>query len=225
MNTSHSDGSASVVRLNLDSSGPMTEQLVNQIHQACDGIDECVREPRILLMQIAGGQPAPWPGAPIGWVTKWEQALRRVERLNAVTVALVQGLCSGAGFELLLTADYRVMDPGAKLLVPAHTGQPWPGMGLYRLAQQLGVGRARGWALFGGEISGDAAVRAGLVDEMSSDLSATMAAMTARVRSLKGKNVAVHRQLLLEAPMTTYEAALGTHMAAAERLLRAAGNL
>ena len=217
--------SASVVRLSLDSSGPITPHLVNQVHEACDGIDECVQEQSILLMQIAGGQPQPWPGATIGWVTKWEQALRRVERLNAITVASVQGLCTGAGFELLLTADVRVMDPHARLQVPTHAGQPWPGMGLHRLTQQSGVGRARGWTLFGGELSGDEAVRAGLVDEVSSDLPATIAAMTSRFGSFKGKDVAVHRQLMLEAPMTAYEAALGTHMAAAERLLRAAGHL
>ena len=225
MNTSNHKGGPSVVRLELNSSGPLTAQLVNQIHEACDGVDECVQEQRILLMHIAGDQPQPWPAATVGLITKWEQALRRVERLNAVTVAVVQGLCTGAGFELLLTADYRVMDPHARLQVPAHAGQPWPGMGLYRLTQQSGVGRARGWALFGGEMSGDAAVRAGLVDEASSNIPLSIAAMTDRFRGLKGKDVAVHRQLMLEAPMTAYEMALGTHMAAAERILRAADTL
>jgi isomerase DpgB len=225
MNNSNSNSSGSLVRLTLDSSGPVSGQLINQIHQACDGIDECVQEPRVLIMHIEGAHPQPWPGASIGWVTKWEQALRRVERLNAITVAVMHGLCSGAGFELLLTADFRVMELNARLQVPTHAGQPWPGMWLHRLMQQSGAGRARGWALFGGELSAEEAIQAGLVNEVSSNVPATLATLTARWRSLKGKDVAVHRQLMLEAPMTAYEAALGTHMAAAERLLRATGNV
>jgi isomerase DpgB len=223
MNTSDHEGAASVVRLDFSSSLPLTAQLVAQIHEACDGIDECVQEQRILVMRIDGGQPPSWPGATVGLVTKWEQALRRVERLNAVTVAIAQGLCTGAGFELLLTADFRVMDHHGQLKVPVFAGHPWPGMGLYRVAQQAGVGRARGWTLFGRELSADSAARMGLIDEVSRDIAASIASVPERFQGLKGKDVAVHRQLLFEASMTAYETALGTHMAAAERILRSVG--
>lgn len=225
MNPSGHTVSAAIIRLDISHPGLLTAQLVDQIHEACDGIDECTQDQRILLMHIVGEQRQPWPGAAVGLVTKWEHALRRVERLNAVTVAIVQGICTGAGFELLLTADFRVMDKHARLHVPTLAGRPWPGMGLYRLTQQAGVGRARGLALFGGEFSADAAVRIGLVDEISSDIQASVGAMTDRFRDISGRDVAVQRQLMLEAPMTAYETALGTHMAAAERTLRATDRL
>lgn len=176
----------------------------------------------MLVMRIDGGPPPSWPDAAVGLVTKWEQALRRVERLNAVTVAVAQGLCAGCGFELLLTADFRLMDQHGQLKVPAFAGHPWPGMGLYRLTQQAGVGHARRWALFGGELSAESAVRIGLIDEASSDIAASIVSLPGRFQGFRGKDVAVHRQLMFEAPMTAYETALGAHMAATERVLRAA---
>lgn len=220
MNLSDQHGGACVVRLTIDSSGPLTAELVRKIDEACDQVDESTQKQRILLMRLTCHQQQPWPATPVGMVTKWEHALRRIERLHAVTVAAVEGLCTGAAFEMLLTADYRIIEPHARIGIPAFAGSTWPGMALYRLTHQLGLSRSRRFALFGGEVSADAAVGMGLVDEMAADVATRAAALIDRFQSFDGKEAAIRRQLVCEAQMTPYEVALGTHMAAAERALR-----
>lgn len=220
MNLSDQHGQARVVRLQVDSSGPLTAQLVDMVDEACDQVDESTQRQRILLLQLTGQQRQPWPAAQVGLVTKWEHVLRRIERLQAVTLATVEGLCTGAALEMLMTADYRIMEPQARIGIPAFAGSTWPGMALYRLTHRLGLNHSRRLALFGGEMSADAAVGMGLVDEVAADVAARGAAMTDRFQSLDGKEVAIRRQLVCEAQVTPYEVALGTHMAAAERALR-----
>jgi isomerase DpgB len=64
----------------------------------------------------------------------------------------------------------------------------------------------------------------GLVDEVSDDVAAAQVAAVERLRVISGRELAIRRQLLLEATSTSYEEALGAHLAACDRQLRCTGS-
>ncbi len=49
----------------------------------------------------------------VALVSKWERALRRLERLPAVTIAVADGDCGGPALDALLATDYRIGRRGA----------------------------------------------------------------------------------------------------------------
>ncbi|MFD0634911.1 enoyl-CoA hydratase/isomerase family protein [Catenulispora yoronensis] len=99
-------------------------------------------------------------------VSKWEQALRRLERLPTPIVALTQGVLNGPGMEAMLVADYRIATQDMVVDLSQADGTLWPGMAVHRLAQQIGVARARRLVLFGLPIGAEEALEIGLVDEL-----------------------------------------------------------
>ncbi|WP_157877630.1 enoyl-CoA-hydratase DpgB [Streptomyces kanamyceticus] len=165
-----------------------------------------------------------WPGSvDVHTVNKWERALRQWERLDAVTLVAASGTCGGPAFDLLLAADVRIAAPGLRVALPTASGGFWPGMALHRLAHRVGVSGARRLALCmagSGTLDADQARELGVVDEMTEALddriSEILAGSPARgdVRLLRG--------LIMDAPGTSFEEALGTHLAACDRALRAA---
>ena len=53
-------------------------------------------------------------------VNRWEQAVRRIERLSHMVIAVVSGTLSGPGFDLLLTADYRIAAQNCQFVIPIN---------------------------------------------------------------------------------------------------------
>ena len=139
---------------------------------------------------------------------------------HAVTVAAVDGRCTGPALDVLLTVDYRVAAPTTRLGIPCVGSGTWPGMALYRLANQVGAGRARRMALFGAQVAAAQAVDWGLLDEVVDDPLGRAAEVVAR--RADGKELSIRRRLLLEASSTSFEDALGAHLAACDRALRRA---
>jgi isomerase DpgB len=155
-------------------------------------------------------------------VNQWERALRRLERLPTASLAVVDGYCSGLALEVLLATDYRIAASGARLRVPALPEGTWPGMTLYRMANQLGVARVRRLALFGVEIGAVRAAGLGLVDEVGDDVVALAREALEILGGVPGRELAIRRRLLLDATTTSYEDALGSHLAACDRAVRLA---
>jgi isomerase DpgB len=157
---------------------------------------------------------------PIALVNKWERVLRRLERMKRPTMAVVSGDCGGIALEAMLVTDLRVATTDTRLHLPAGPGGVWPGMGLYRLANQVGFARVRRSILFGGTISAAAALAGDLLDEVTDDVAGATSAAVAMLGSTIGQDVAVRRQLMLDATTTPFEEAFGRHLAACDRVLR-----
>jgi isomerase DpgB len=179
--------------------------------------------PAVIILRLHGmavGERS-WPG-PVGIqaVNRWERAVRRLERLASVCVAVASGTGRGPVLDLLLAADYRIVDADFRLLLPVNDSQFWPGMAVYRLANEIGLARARHLVLWGAEITAARAGEIGLVDEVSSDLAESVRVATVWLGRLAGPELAIRRQLLLEAPGASFEDALGPHLAACDRELR-----
>ena len=92
------------------------------------------------------------------------QLVTLVERLEKPTIAAINGLATGAGTQLALACDVRLMATGARFvyregrlgIIPSHGG-------VTRLVKLIGLARARDVLLGGEEVSSGEALRLGLV--------------------------------------------------------------
>lgn len=211
--------------LTIDGTEPLSSASVKALATICDRAEDLGRDQcgtGMVTMHVAGAPEGAWTsGLDVMLVTKWERVLRRLERLPMATVAVASGDCGGRALDTLLATDIRVAAPDARLLVPRDGSATWPGMAGYRLVQQAGAGRIRRAVLFGLPISAADAVQLGIVDELADDPAAAVGAAAELVAGLAGKEVAIRRQLLFDATTMSFEDALGPHLAACDRALRA----
>ncbi len=87
------------------------------------------------------------------------------EDLPVPTVAAINGLALGGGFEMCLAADYRVMSTTAKVGLPEVKLGIFPGFGgTVRLSRLIGCDNAIEWICMGSENRAEAALKVGAVD-------------------------------------------------------------
>ncbi|WP_107060771.1 (3,5-dihydroxyphenyl)acetyl-CoA 1,2-dioxygenase DpgC [Streptomyces olivaceus] len=159
------------ILVRLDGGSPLPE-LTAALDAVCEQAGERgERTVVVLRFTPAPHQPREWPGGvSIQEVKRWERAVRRLERLDHVNIAVVEGTCGGPVLDLLLAADYRIAGPDLRLLLPVNEGHFWPGMTLYRLVQHIGLARARRIVLWDSAIELADATELGIVDQVSEDL-------------------------------------------------------
>ncbi|WP_267244921.1 enoyl-CoA-hydratase DpgB [Streptomyces sp. PR69] len=205
----------------IDGTRPLAE-LTATVNAVCDGVEG--RQDRTVVVLLLDPEPRDsreWPvGVSVSDVNRWERAVRRLEKLSAMNIAVVRGACGGPALDLLLAADFRVGTPDMLLMPPVNDGHFWPGMSLYRLVQHLGVARARQLVLWGDDISAEKASALGLVDQLSDDVDTAVHTATVLMGRISDRELAIRRQLLNEAVTTGYDEALGVHLAACDRELR-----
>ncbi|WP_263078997.1 fatty acid oxidation complex subunit alpha FadB [Endozoicomonas sp. Mp262] len=87
------------------------------------------------------------------------------EDLPLPTVAAINGVALGGGFEVCLCADYRIMSTGAKVGLPEVKLGIYPGWGgTVRLPRLVGADNAIEWICTGKEQKPDEALRIGAAD-------------------------------------------------------------
>jgi enoyl-CoA hydratase/carnithine racemase len=96
----------------------------------------------------------------------WDRALRRIETMDKLVLCLIHGYALGGGLQLALAADIRVCTASAKLGLPAIKEGLIPGLGTFRLARYIGLGRAKRLIISGEMIDGREAERIGMVDHL-----------------------------------------------------------
>lgn len=207
--------------LRIDGSRAMTTESVAELSALCARAEDGDAN-RSLILQVSG---VPGPGwsddLTVALVSKWERALRRLERLPAATVAVADSDCGGPALDALLAADYRIISAGARLVMPVVAGATWPGMALYRLTRQTaGAALARRAVLFGAPIEAAAAQAMGLIDDVADNAALALEKAMEVTGAAPGTELAIRRQLMLEAMTTSFDDALGTHLAACDRALR-----
>ncbi|MDN0200195.1 enoyl-CoA-hydratase DpgB [Streptomyces sp. S.PNR 29] len=205
--------------LALDGSEPLTAATVKAVTVLCDQAEDAADG--IVTVRVTGAPDLTWTsGVDVILVTKWERVLRRLERLPRATVAVASGDCGGTALDAFLAADIRMALPDTRLLVPRDATATWPGMAGYRLVQLAGAARTRKAVLFGHPIAAAEALDLGIVDEIAEDPAAALAAAAEVTRGVSGQELAIRRQLLFDATTTSFEDALGAHLAACDRALR-----
>jgi 2-(1,2-epoxy-1,2-dihydrophenyl)acetyl-CoA isomerase len=105
---------------------------------------------------------------------RWTSTVRLMRSLAQPIVARVQGYAYGAGFNLALGADFRVMARDARLATPFI--QRGLATGTNLLQQYVGIGKAIEMTLLGEPVDADEALRLGLVNEVvdAADLDAAV---------------------------------------------------
>ena len=98
----------------------------------------------------------------LAWGTGLQEALKVVARLPKPVVAAVTGFALGGGFELALTADFRVLGEKAQVGVPEILLGVIPGAGgTQRLTRLVGPAKAKGMVYTGRFVKSDEALALG----------------------------------------------------------------
>jgi isomerase DpgB len=155
--------------------------------------------------------------ADIADVNNWERALRLIERSPAATVALLAQQVDQCALEVGLACDFRIAKPGTEV-VWHNDGAVWPSTALFRLVQLIGPAHTKRLTMLGEPVNARAALACGLVDTLTDNPVREIDRLRATVTGLH--DLRVVRQLIAEATHTSYDEALGAHLAACDRYLR-----
>jgi enoyl-CoA hydratase/carnithine racemase len=150
-----------------------------------------------------GGEVREWPGKDINWfrtfVADINVAYRAIEMLKIPTVAVVQGIAFGGGFELALACDFLVTTENATLRCVEVTTAMLPIAGaLQRIAERAGRARASRFAMLGEPISGREAGVLGIATHVvpENEIAATAAALVRQLAAGPTRSYAATRTLL-----------------------------
>jgi isomerase DpgB len=219
-----------VVRISDGASRPW---LTGEIHAACDAVDSGCFDAGVVI-ELCGAAPgSPVPGGSVSTpmdeardvheVTRWEKAVRRLERLDAPVAICVDGECRQVGLDLVLVADLRLASPGARLGMASAAVGGLPTMALFRLARCVGPVQARRVGILGLDLDADAAVAAGVVDRIAGCDAVSDATEAVAELSAGGRELAIRRRLISDSAIQSFEDALGAYLAAADRAIRING--
>jgi enoyl-CoA hydratase/carnithine racemase len=164
---------------------------------------------RVLVVQAEGphfsfgGEVREWPGKDVNWFRTFVQdvnlSYRAIEALRVPTVAVVQGVAFGGGFELALACDFIVAAEDAVFrCVEVTTGMLPIAGALQRLAERVGRGRASRYSMLGEPIPGSAAGQLGIATQVvpPAQLAQTANALAQKLADGPTKSYAATRTLL-----------------------------
>jgi enoyl-CoA hydratase/carnithine racemase len=150
-----------------------------------------------------GGEVREWPGKDVNWfrsfVADVNASYRAIEMLKVPTVAVVQGVAFGGGFELALACDFLVAAESATFRCVEVTTAMLPIAGaLQRIAERAGRARASRFAMLGEPISGCEAGALGIATHVVSekDLAETASALARQLSTGPTRSYAATRTLL-----------------------------
>ncbi len=98
---------------------------------------------------------------------RWEKALRIFEMMEKIVIVGMHGYCLGGALQLALASDIRVSTADCQIGLPAIRESLIPGLSTWRLPRYVGWGRAKKLILGGENVSGEEALRIGLVDHLA----------------------------------------------------------
>ncbi|MCW2615355.1 MAG: Short chain enoyl-CoA hydratase [Frankiales bacterium] len=126
------------------------------------------------------------------WGTGLQEAFKVVAKLPKPVVAAVTGYALGGGFELALTADFRVVGERAKVGVPEIQLGVVPGAGgTQRLTRLVGPAKAKGMVFTGRHVAAEEALALGIADLVVPDAGVYEAALELAATYASGPAVAL----------------------------------
>ncbi|MEL6913829.1 MAG: crotonase/enoyl-CoA hydratase family protein [Pseudomonadota bacterium] len=121
-------------------------------------------------------------------------------RLKVPVIAAIEGVCFGAGMQLALGADFRVVHPDTRLSIMEAKWGLIPDMGLTAtLPKLMRADQAKALIMTGRQMTGREAERAGLVTELSEAPLARAQTLAAEIASRSPDAVAASKRLVEEA--------------------------
>jgi enoyl-CoA hydratase/carnithine racemase len=230
-------------KLMFDRSGPVSTVTLNrpEVHNALDRelsaeLNAAVRlaredrDCRVLVLRGAGetfcaGDDikdfTTWgPDDPYWQVRLYQETIKIIEDLTPVTIAAVDGVCTGGGLELTLACDFVIATDRSRWGMPEIDWEITPGWGgTSRLPRIAGRRKAKEWNLIGALFNAATAERYDLInrlctpDQLDTEVEALTEVMLAKnpvtVRRTKfalnqGADHHVSAALALEVPIQPY---------------------
>ena len=179
------------------------EALRAAVHKASES------EIRVLVIRSEGphfsfgGEVREWPGKDVNWfrtfVADVNVSYRAIEMLKIPTVAVVQGVVFGGGFELALACDFLLAAENSVLRCVEVTTAMLPIAGaVQRIAERAGRARASRFAMLGEPISGREAGALGIATHVvpEGQLANAAAALARQLAEGPTRSYAATRTLL-----------------------------
>jgi enoyl-CoA hydratase/carnithine racemase len=201
------ENSLAVVVLDNPPQNRLSPQMLDELSAALAAIGNS--DARALLLRAGGadfsvgGDIVPWPEMSSRELRtlfeRYMNSFNQFERLSIPTVAAVQGLCLGGGFELALRADVifagetaRFGHPEQSLAIVTLLG------GVYRVAERAGRSKAIEWALTSEQVPARLMERHGVVNRVVPDdeLLVEAKAFAAKLATGPTRAHAAHKALL-----------------------------
>lgn len=199
--------------------------ILNAVHQAAAiEVDAAARalaaDPELRLIAIRGAGRAFCTGIDLKELAAgqidmryfriWEDALRCFETMDKLVLCLIHGHAIGGGLQLALACDIRVATADASLAVPAINEGLIPGLGTFRLARFIGLGRAKQMILSGDAVTGAEALAIGLVDHLvpADDMLPAFETLIEKYMGANSEGCRLSKQALRECFDLGYEAFL-----------------
>ena len=135
-------------------------------------------------------------------IKKFQSLFKRIESLDAVTVAVIHGAALGGGLELALSCDLRIVADEAKLGLPEASLGVIPGAGgTQRLTRLCGKGVASRLILGAEVIDGQMALQLGLAQWSAprAELDVRAREILARIAQLDPEALALSKQCIAAA--------------------------
>lgn len=195
------DGGIGTIRLDRPKMNAINTQLRNELAEAA--IEARDRED-VRAVILYGGERVFAAGADIkemetityaqmlAYGTGLQDALKLVAKLPMPVVAAVTGFALGGGFELALTADFRVLGQSAKVGVPEILLGVIPGAGgTQRLTRLIGPAKAKDLIFTGRFVDAAEALALGIADRVVPDADVYAAAVEMASKWVNGPAVAL----------------------------------
>ena len=225
-----SDGIATIGLAAIEPSIAVSMLMVRELEQLCRQLDDEATD-RIVVFKGAGETfcsgidlldfPADEKPDVRGF-SRWERACRTIERLPMVSIAVIDGECAGGGLQLALTCDARVATDRAFFHLHEVRDGFLPGMGTFRLAKFIGLGRARFFGMTGRRMEAAEAETLGIIDHLcaASDLDEAVEKTIAAFGPIHSDAIELVRRLFDESFEIAYEDFLGCFLAAQNRAIQ-----
>lgn len=147
-------------------------------------------------------------GSPSTMIARAQAGFRKIAALEIPTIAAVQGHALGAGLQLALACDLRVVASDASLGLLEHRFGIVPDLcGTHRLPTLVGPGRAKRMIWFAERIDGEEAGRIGLAEWVvaPTELDETVSAIAERLAAAPPLAVQAVKKLVDAAHLRTLE--------------------
>ena len=171
------DGHIAVLTLTNPPVNVLSDQVITDLDSAIGEVDRSENVRAIVLR--AAGEKAFAAGADIGQfpsltketgiqlVEKGKRVFDKLAESRVPVICAIQGLSLGAGLELALACDIRIVEEDAKLGLPETGLGILPGYaGTQRLSRLVGLGKAKEIVLSGVLLSGQEAYEARLAERV-----------------------------------------------------------
>ena len=195
------DGGIGTIRLDRPKMNAINGQVTAEIRAAAE---EATRRDDVRAVVIYGGERVFAAGADIkemgdqgyadmvGWGTNLQESLKVVARIPKPVIAAVTGYALGGGFELALTADFRVLGEKAQVGVPEILLGVIPGAGgTQRLTRLIGPAKAKDLIFTGRFVKADEALALGIADRVVPDADVYTEALAMAAQWTQGPAIAL----------------------------------